>query len=198
MERRSAVAGAPRGHPGLTLRIVSGRWRGRTIVRPADPRVRPTADKVREAWMSILQHDLPDARVLDLFAGSGALGLEALSRGASFVDFVEISARSLDALRRNIEALQAAGETRVHRGDALRFIERLDGDAYDMAFADPPYRVGLAAQVAARWLEVPFANVLAVEHDVRESLPDGAMRRAYGDTVITIYRDGAGDAPRTL
>jgi 16S rRNA (guanine966-N2)-methyltransferase len=198
MERRSAVAGAPRGHQGLTLRIVSGRWRGRTIVRPADPRVRPTADRVREAWMSILQHDIPDARVLDLFAGSGALGLEALSRGAAFVDFVEISSRSLDALRRNVETLRAAGETRVHRGDALRFIERLDAGAYDMAFADPPYRLGLAAQVAARWLDVPFASALAVEHDVRESLPEGATRRTYGDTVITIYRDGADDAPRNV
>ncbi|HEX6809626.1 MAG TPA: 16S rRNA (guanine(966)-N(2))-methyltransferase RsmD [Gemmatimonadaceae bacterium] len=177
---------------------MSGRWRGRTIVRPADPRVRPTADKVREAWMSILQRDIPDARVLDLFAGSGALGLEALSRGAIFVDFVEISARSLEALRRNVDTLEAAGETRVHRGDALRFIERLDAGAYDVAFADPPYRVGLAAQVAARWLDVPFAGVLAVEHDVRESLPEGATRRTYGDTVITIYRGGADDAPQTV
>ena len=177
---------------------MSGRWRGRTIVRPADPRVRPTADKVREAWMSILQHDIPDARVLDLFAGSGALGLEALSRGAAFVDFVEISARSLEALRKNVDMLQAAGETRVHRGDALRFIERLDAGAYDVAFADPPYRLGLAARVAARWIDVPFAGVLAVEHDVRESLPDGATRRTYGDTVITIYRAGAGDAPHTV
>lgn len=179
------------------MRIVSGRWRGRTIVPPADPRVRPTADKVREAWMSILQRDLPDARVLDLFAGSGALGLEALSRGAASVEFVELSARSLEALRRNVETLQAAGESRVHRGDALRFIERLAARTYDVAFADPPYRLGLATQVAARWLDVPFATVLAVEHDVRESLPDGATRRKYGDTVITIYRDGGGDAPQS-
>ncbi|HEV2181975.1 MAG TPA: RsmD family RNA methyltransferase, partial [Gemmatimonadaceae bacterium] len=109
--------------------------------------------------------------------------------------FVELSSRSLDALRRNIGTLQAAGETRVHRGNALRFIERLDRGAYDMAFADPPYRLGLATQVAARWRDVPFAAVLAVEHDVRESLPDGATRRTYGDTVITIYRAGAEDAP---
>lgn len=180
------------------MRIVSGRWRGRTIVRPADPRVRPTADKVREAWMSIVQHDIPDARVLDLFAGSGALGLEALSRGAAFVDFVEVSSRSLDALRRNIDTLQAAGDTRVHRGDALKFIERLDAHAYDMAFADPPYRLGLATRVAERWLDVRFATVLAVEHDARETLPEGALRRTYGDTVITVYRDGANATPQTV
>jgi 16S rRNA G966 N2-methylase RsmD len=103
----------------------------------------------------------------------------------------------LEALRRNVETLQAAGESRVHRGDALRFIERLAARTYDVAFADPPYRLGLATQVAARWLDVPFATVLAVEHDVRESLPDGATRRKYGDTVITIYRDGGGDAPQS-
>ncbi|MGH7648597.1 MAG: 16S rRNA (guanine(966)-N(2))-methyltransferase RsmD [Gemmatimonadaceae bacterium] len=177
------------------MRIVSGRWRGRTIVPPADPRVRPTADKVREAWMSILQHEIPDARVLDLFAGSGALGLEALSRGAAFADFVELSSRSLDALRRNIDTLEAGDETRVHRGDALRFIERLDAGAYDMAFADPPYRLGLAPRVADKWLAVHFAPVLAVEHDRREAMPEGALRRAYGDTVISIYRDGDHDAP---
>ena len=180
------------------MRIVSGRWRGRTIVRPADPRVRPTADKVREAWMSIVQHDIPDARMLDLFAGSGALGLEALSRGAAFVDFVELSSRSLDALRRNVDTLQAAGDTRVHRGDALKFIERLDAHAYDMAFADPPYRLGLATRVAERWLDVRFATVLAVEHDTREALPEGALRRTYGDTVITVYRDGANATPQTV
>ncbi len=198
MERRSAIAGAPRGHPGLTLRIVSGRWRGRTLVRPADPRVRPTADRVREAWMSILQHDIPNASVLDLFAGSGALGLEALSRGAAFVEFVELSSRSLAALHRNVETLQAAGQSRVHRGDAIRFIERLDAGAYDMAFADPPYRIGLATKVASRWFEAPFARVLALEHDVRESVPDGATRHTYGDSVITIYRAGADDAPPTV
>src|SRR5918911_3552476 len=106
------------------MRIVSGRWRGRLIQTPADRRVRPTADRVREAWMSILQNDIPGAHVLDLFAGSGALGLEALSRGAARVDFVELGGRSLKALRHNIDVLEAAAEVTVHRADALRFIER--------------------------------------------------------------------------
>src|ERR671926_416665 len=124
------------------MRIVSGRWRGRLIQAPADQRVRPTADRVREAWMSILQNDIPGARVLDLFAGSGALGLEALSRGASWVDFVELGGRSLKALRRNIDALGAAAETTVHRADAVPFVERLPEGAYDIALADPPYGLG--------------------------------------------------------
>jgi len=170
------------------MRIVGGRWRGRTIAAPADRRVRPTADRVREAWMSILQDELPDARVLDLFAGSGALGLEALSRGATHADFVELAPRSLAALRANILRLGAGPQARVHRADALRFIERLPAGAYDIAFADPPYGLNLGERVAARWHDVPFANVLAVEHSIRESMPSARDVRRYGDTMLTFFR----------
>lgn len=167
---------------------MSGRWRGRTISAPPDARVRPTADRVREAWLSIVQHDVPDARVLDLFAGSGALGLEALSRGAASVDFVEIGARSLRTLRANVEALGAGEVARIHRDDALRFISRLHTGAFDLAFADPPYALDLAQRVAERWLEVPFAAVIGIEHGAREILPGGGETRRYGDTAITFYR----------
>jgi 16S rRNA (guanine966-N2)-methyltransferase len=170
------------------MRIVAGRWRGHTIKAPPDDRVRPTADRVREAWMSIVHPELPGARVLDLFAGSGALGLEALSRGAEHCDFVEIATRSLAALRANVEKLGAGDAATVVRGDALRFIERLAPDAYDIAFADPPYGVNLAARVAERWLEVPFAEILGVEHGVKETMPVGGETRRYGDTGITFYR----------
>jgi 16S rRNA (guanine966-N2)-methyltransferase len=170
------------------MRIVAGRWRGRTIKAPADDRVRPTADRVREAWMSIVQPELPGARVLDLFAGSGALGLEALSRGAEHCDFVEIAARSLVALRANVEKLGAADAAHIVRGDALKFVERLEAGAYDIAFADPPYGLNLAAQVADRWLQVPFASLLGVEHGVKEPMPAGGETRKYGDTGITFYR----------
>ncbi|HEU5185172.1 MAG TPA: RsmD family RNA methyltransferase, partial [Gemmatimonadaceae bacterium] len=114
------------------MRIVAGRWRGRTIKAPADDRVRPTADRVREAWMSIVQPVLPGAKVVDLFAGSGALGLEALSRGAEQCDFVEIGARSLAALRANIEKLGAGDAAHIVRGDALKFALRLEAGAYDV------------------------------------------------------------------
>src|SRR5215207_1867736 len=146
------------------MRIVAGRWRGRRIRPPDDGRVRPTADRVREAWMSIVQPYLVDARVLDLFAGSGALGLEALSRGAASADVVEVSASGVHAIRQNAELLGAAAALRVHRGDAIRFIEKLDANAFDVAFADPPYGHGLAMAVAKQWLAVPFAKVLGVEH----------------------------------
>jgi 16S rRNA (guanine966-N2)-methyltransferase len=170
------------------LRIVAGKWRGRRLKPPADERVRPTADRVREAWMSIVQGDLDDARVLDLFAGSGALGLEALSRGAREAHFVELAVRSLAALRDNIGALDAAAAATVHRGDALRFAGKLAAGEFDVAFVDPPYRLGLAERVAEQWLERPFAKVLGIEHEKTVQLPGENDRRVYGDTVLTFYR----------
>jgi 16S rRNA (guanine966-N2)-methyltransferase len=170
------------------MRIVAGRWRGHTIKAPAGDRVRPTADRVREAWMSIVHPELPGARVLDLFAGSGALGLEALSRGAEHCDFVENAARSLAALRANVDKLGAAEGAHIVRGDALKFAERLAPGAYDIAFADPPYGLSLAARVAERWLDIPFALLLGVEHGAKERMPDGGEMRRYGDTAITFYR----------
>jgi 16S rRNA (guanine966-N2)-methyltransferase len=172
------------------VRIVAGTWKGRRLKPPADERVRPTADRVREAWMSIVHADLPDARVLDLFAGSGALGLEALSRGARAAEFVEIGPRSLAALRANIAALDADARCTVHRGDALRHAAKLPAAAFDVAFADPPYRLGLAEQVARLWLATPFATVLGIEHEKTVELPGATDRRGYGDTVVTFFRSG--------
>ena len=148
------------------MRIVAGEWRGRVIRAPDDRRVRPTADRVREAWMSIVQLELPGARVLDLFAGSGALGLEALSRGAEHATFVESAPRTLAVLAKNIASLDADGRCTVHRVDALRFIEKAATEAYDMA----------------------FAPVLGVEHAARDAMPPGGDTRRYGDTAVTFYR----------
>jgi 16S rRNA (guanine966-N2)-methyltransferase len=167
---------------------VAGKWKGRRLKPPSDERVRPTADRVREAWMSIVLADLPDARVLDLFAGSGALGLEALSRGARRSEFVEIGARSIAALRDNIKLVGAEADTTVHRGDAVRFVSRLDAGAFDVAFADPPYRLGLAEDIARLWLATPFSRVLGIEHEKSVQLPESGDRRVYGDTVVTFYR----------
>ena len=170
------------------MRIVAGRWKGRRLDAPAGRAVRPTADRVREAWMSIVQPWLPDARVLDLFAGSGALGIEAVSRGAARADLVENAAPSLRAIADNLARIDAGDLVRVHRGDALRFARALEPRAYDVAFADPPYDLGLAAQIAERWLDVPFADVLGVEHRAFEPMPEGGDKRRYGDTAITFYR----------
>jgi 16S rRNA (guanine966-N2)-methyltransferase len=170
------------------VRIVAGRWRGRAIAAPVGREVRPTADRVREAWMSIVSPWIPDARVLDLCAGSGALGIEAVSRGAASADLVETAAISLRAIDANLAALGAGDEIRVHRVDAVRFVATLESGAYDIAFADPPYDVGMAVAIAERWIEVPFASILGVEHRRGERMPgDGEMRR-YGQTAITFFR----------
>lgn len=138
--------------------------------------------------MSIVAPSLPEARVLDLFAGSGALGLEALSRGAAAATFVEDDPRALAALRKNVEALGASDRVTIIRGDAPRFIAGLDAGAFDVAFADPPYERGLATSVADRWLTAAFAHILGIEHSPREPLPVGGDTRRYGDTAITFYR----------
>lgn len=166
------------------MRIVAGEFGGRRLAPPGDARVRPTADRVREAWMSILAAELPGARVLDLYAGSGALGLEALSRGAATADFVELGRASLAALARNVEALAVADRVRIHRGDALRYAERLAPGAFDLAFADPPYAHDAAERLVALFRRAPFARILSVEHRAATALAGDDTRR-YGDTAIT-------------
>jgi 16S rRNA (guanine966-N2)-methyltransferase len=138
--------------------------------------------------MSIIQLDLPDARVLDLYAGSGALGLEALSRGARSADFVEKNPKSLRSLEENIEALGAGNFATIHRKSALTFAEALGPLDYDVVFADPPYVGGDAAKLAARWLSSPFSRVLGIEHSATSAMPEGGMTRKYGSTAITFYR----------
>jgi 16S rRNA (guanine966-N2)-methyltransferase len=137
--------------------------------------------------MSAVQFDLPDARVVDLFAGSGALGLEALSRGAAHATFVEIAARPLESLERNIESLGAGADTTIVRKDALAWASTLDAGAFDIAFADPPYGKGLATRLIEIFDERSFADRLWVEHEATERLPElaGSRTRRYGDTAIT-------------
>lgn len=168
-------------------RIVSGTWRGRRLAVPKDSRVRPTAERVREAWLQILGSELPGARVLDLFAGSGALGLEALSRGAAHATFVELNPPSLAALRTNIASLGAAERTTVKQGDALRVAAGLEPGAYEITLADPPFTIDYAARLAAIWLERPFSPILAIEHSAKTPLPGGETRR-WGDIAVTFFR----------
>jgi 16S rRNA (guanine966-N2)-methyltransferase len=166
------------------VRIVAGRFGGRRLVIPKDARVRPTSDRVREAWMSILGDALTNARVLDLFAGSGALGLEALSRGASHVTFVELQPASLRALERNIETLDVAASVTVQRGDAMRYAERTPERAFDIVLADPPYTIDFAERLMTLFRRHPFGRILSVEHRSVLML-DGDDTRRYGDTAIT-------------
>jgi len=137
--------------------------------------------------MSIVMPSLPGARVLDLFAGSGALGLEALSRGAVVAEFVEVAPKSLAALHANALALGAGDAAVIHRADALRFVAGLEPHAFDVAFADPPYDLQMATKLARAWLAKPFASIIGIEHRDDEVLPGDGDRRRYGDTVITFF-----------
>lgn len=134
--------------------------------------------------MSILGSRLAGARVLDLFAGSGAIGLEALSRGAEHVTFVELGAASLDAIRANVDALGVADRVTLHRGDAMRFVERIAPGTFDLALADPPFTIPFAERLIHAFRAKPFARVLAVEHPARLQLP-GEDTRRYGDIALT-------------
>ena len=170
------------------MRIVGGAFGGRDLVSPNDFRVRPTAEAVRAALLDALAGDVAGARVLDLFAGTGALGLEALSRGARGADFVEFRPASLHALKANVVALGVKRRTRVFKRDAIPFAEALPADAYDVAFADPPYGSKILDRVIAAWQALRFAKVFAVEHDPAHVLPPGERRLDFPDGAVTIYR----------
>lgn len=138
--------------------------------------------------MSAMGGRFDGLRVLDLFAGSGALGLECLSRGAREAVFVERARAPLAALERNVEALGASDRARVVKADALGWVEGLEAGAFDLALADPPYGRGWAARLTRHFASHPFADELWVEHrtdDPVPGLPDGARRRRYGDTILT-------------
>lgn len=137
--------------------------------------------------MSALQPEIHAARVLDLFSGSGALGLETLSRGAERVTFVEKGAPALRALKSNIDKLGAAGSVEVVRADGLAYARALGANAFDIALADPPYGHGFAAALIEMFARTPYAGSLWVEHRISDEVPDlpGSRARRYGDTVIT-------------
>lgn len=170
------------------MRIVGGKFAGRDLTSPNDFRVRPTAEHVRAGLLDLLAADLPKARVLDLFAGTGALGLEAVSRGATWADFVEIRPSSLHALRANIALLRLRERTRIFKRDALPFAAALDAESYDIAFVDPPYGSRMLDRVIETWHTKRFSRILAVEHERMHELPRGARTRTFDDSAITIYR----------
>ena len=170
------------------MRIVGGRLAGRDLASPNDFRVRPTAETVRAELLDALAGEIRGARVLDLFAGTGALGLEALSRGAQSADFVEFRPASLHALRANVASLGLRSQARIFKRDAIPFAEALAADSYDVAFADPPYGSRILDRVIAAWQKCGFSPVFAVEHDPAHQLPEGERRMDFGEAAVTIYR----------
>jgi 16S rRNA (guanine966-N2)-methyltransferase len=169
------------------MRIVGGKWAGVSLVSPG-PRVRPTKEEMRVAWVSGLEPELGKAKVLDLFAGTGALGLEALSRGAASVDFVENGAPALHALKANLVKLRVKNRTRLFKKDVFLFLQALETPVYDLALADPPYTSRAADRLVALWLERPFSRILSIEHAAERSLPGQGRRKVFGDSAVTTYR----------
>jgi len=182
------------------MRVVGGRLRGRALAGPKSSGIRPTADRLRESLFNILVHAYDDpitgTRVLDLFAGTGALGIEALSRGASFTLFVDDGAQARALLRENVTALGLGGVTRIFRRDATKLGAAHPVEPFSLAFVDPPYGQGLAeaALVSARdggWLAP--AALIVVEEAAKAAFapPPGFLeleRRAYDDTEFVLCR----------
>lgn len=186
------------------MRITGGVFGGRTLVAPADDRVRPTSDKVRQAIFNVLAHNdfgfgfsLAGKRVLDLFAGTGAMGLEAISRGAVFCLFVDDAAESRAIIRRNVEALQLTGATKIWRRNAtdLGAMQAGSGGPFGVVFLDPPYRKGLLAPAlqaltAGAWLAPHALLVAEAAADEAAFSPENLRlldERVYGDTRVGIF-----------
>ena len=130
---------------------------------------------------------LPGARVLDLFAGTGAMGLEALSRGARRLDLVERNPSALHALKANVATLKVRNQTRIFKKDAFTFLRGVEGVAYELAIADPPYGAGLAARIVEIWQTRPFAGLLLVETAGDAEMPGGGQTRTSGTTALHLY-----------
>jgi 16S rRNA (guanine966-N2)-methyltransferase len=175
------------------MRVVAGRYGGRRLVAPPGSATRPTSDRVREALFSVRGGSVQDARVLDLYAGSGALGIEALSRGAASVLFVDRSPHAITAIRANLKALGIDADVRRLEARAALRTASARADAYDLVFLDPPYRraaeLGRELSEALPAVLAPGARVVS-ESDRRDALElDFPLvdERRYGDTVIRIH-----------
>lgn len=176
------------------MRIIAGELKGRKLTAPKDSRIRPTADKVREAVFSMLMHYVEDARVLDLFAGTGSLGIEALSRGASRCVFADHSRESIALVRHNLRLCGLEDRSEIRSGDFEAILSALTGQ-YDLIFLDPPYREGLLRRcleiIRQRELLSPD-GIIAAERGSREPAPDPEpffrvlKEKKYGSIAVTL------------
>src|SRR5215472_12442007 len=186
------------------MRIIGGRFGGRTLAAPKSQNVRPNSDRLRESLFNILAHGYDDdpvtgVRVLDLFAGTGAFGLEAVSRGAAFALFIDDGAEARALIRQNVEALGLGGITRIFRRDATRLGDVHPNEPFGLVFLDPPYRKGLAERALVslrdgRWLAPDALVVVEEAADSGFAAPDGFVemeRRRYDDTEFTFLRRGS-------
>jgi 16S rRNA (guanine966-N2)-methyltransferase len=189
----------------MGMRIVGGQYRGRTLAAPDDERTRPTSDRVREAVFNILTHGVPDfalehVRVLDLFAGTGALGIEALSRGAGYCLFVEEDAEARGIIRRNIDSFGLTGITKIFRRDATALGPASNRGTFGLVFLDPPYDKALAERAltsaaTGQWLAAHAVAVIEERKGADVALPAGFTaldQRTWGDTQVLFARYAPG------
>lgn len=180
------------------MRIIGGEARGRTLVAPAGKNTRPTQDYVRESLFNILQGRIEDVRVLDLFAGTGALALESLSRGAASAVLVDMDRAALSCIRRNIESVGVSERCRVLARDCRSALSQLqmDGEVFDLVFLDPPYKMTQTGELTGEMERLGLLAqevLLVIEHRKGQDphLPDGFeayRKKQYGDTEITFVR----------
>lgn len=179
------------------MRIIAGRWKGRRLVSFKADHIRPTTDRVKESVFNKLQSEWEGARVLDLFAGTGNLGLEALSRGASSVLAIELSSKSIDIIRRNVTELDAGSEHRIVKDDVLRWIEKYGGEPFDIIICDPPFTEKLAHDVLTRLATCPAvgsSTTVVIEASSHERVDEAYSplicfdRRDYGDKQVSFWR----------
>ncbi len=180
---------------GVFVRVITGSQRGRKLVSLEGDSVRPTTDKVKESIFNIIQFDVPDAKVLDLFAGSGQLGIEALSRGAESCVFVDSSSKSIAVVEENLKITSFRDKAKTVRSDSLGYLDRVI-ETYDIAILDPPYKAGLMEDAIER--VAPHINdngVIVCETGSDEVLPENidgftSKRYKYGKIALTVYRKG--------
>ena len=179
------------------MRVITGVARGKNLYTPPGIDVRPTAQRVKEAIFSAIQFHIPGARVLDLFAGSGQMGIEAISRGASSVTFVDGSDESIRTIRKNLESTALVGCAKVTKADSFRFLARLQNQ-FDIIFIDPPYGLGLAKKALRRSSEhLAPGGFIICETEQKAGMPEkeGGIalykKYRYGQTDIRIYRNSA-------
>ena len=177
------------------MRVITGTARGRRLVTPEGLDTRPTTDKVKEAVCSALQFDFPGAKVLDLFAGSGQMGIEALSRGAASAVFIDADRKAVAAVRENLKACQFTDRAQVVTGDAVSFLQRT-GEKFDIAFLDPPYRHGILRQILPLLAEKMQKNgIIVCEHEPECKLSERILdfdlqkQKKYGKIIISVFRN---------
>lgn len=178
------------------IRVISGTARGRKLKVPKGKSVRPTQDRIREAIYNMLGEQVAGARVLDLYSGSGALGIEALSRGAAGALFVDNDPRCIAVIKENLDKAGLTGT--VRKGNVRAIIKNMAGKKFDLVFADPPYGKDLARNLLSqlsKYSILPFCSVVVIEHSNREAVEQTPewrriKERRYGDTVISVYRYG--------